>query len=91
MILEDNALQVVCALQMEGRNWSCYGYIIEELETCWVLFGLQSWKINHVKRQLNIAVHCVAKEALSLSFEHGFSEDVPIVFWISFLLSVVLN
>jgi hypothetical protein len=66
---------VVCALRMEGRNWSRYGYIIEEAR--WVLFGLQSWKINHVKRQLNSAVHCLTKEALSLSFEHGFIEDVP--------------
>jgi hypothetical protein len=47
VILKDDALKVIQALQNECRSCCC-GNIIEE--ACGVLNGLHKWKINQVRR-----------------------------------------
>lgn len=54
----------------------------------WVLNCLHSWKVNHVKRNLNEVVHRLAKEALSLTVEKELIKEIPIC--ISDIISIEL-
>jgi hypothetical protein len=65
VILQGNALQVVQALIKDGRSWCRYRYLIEKARG--VLNCFNSWKVNHVKRNLNELTHRLAKEALFLT------------------------
>ena len=84
VVLEGDALQVMQALRKDGKSWSRYWHIIEEAEG--VLSSLQSWKVNHVKRNLNGTSHCLAKKVFYLTMIQGLIEKVP--YWISDIIYV---
>ena len=44
----------------------------------WVLNCLHSWKVNHVKRNLNEAAHRLAKKVLSPTVKKGLIEEIPL-------------
>jgi ribonuclease HI len=67
VVIEGDSLQVMQALNKDGRNWSRYGLLMEEARE--LLNCLQNWKVNHVRRNFNGAAHSLAKEALSRSVE----------------------
>ncbi|XP_062166703.1 uncharacterized protein LOC133872984 [Alnus glutinosa] len=75
VILGGDALQIVQALGKEGSNWCIYGHLIEETRE--VLLSMQSWKVHHVRRNLNGAAHRLANVALSLSEAHVCFEETP--------------
>ena len=47
IILEGDSLEVVKAIQMEGRNWTRYRFILEETKE--MLQGCRSRTISHVR------------------------------------------
>lgn len=63
VILEGDALQIVRAMNTKGTHWSRYGHITEEARS--LLSCLVSWRVVHVRRQLNGVAHCFAKTALT--------------------------
>lgn len=75
MVLEGDVLQIVQALTKDGRNWSKYGYLIED--THGILNSMQKLQVIHVSCNLNSAIHRLAREALSLCEEQCFIEEVP--------------
>jgi hypothetical protein len=75
VIIQGDVLQVV-ALMKDGKSWCHYGHLIEESRG--VLNNLYSWKVNHVKRNLNETVHRLAKDALPLTVEKELIEEIPI-------------
>lgn len=62
IILEGDTLDIVQILQKEYQSWSRYGNLIEDLKT--LLNSLMSWRVHHVKREANTAVHRLANVAL---------------------------
>jgi hypothetical protein len=76
VILQGDALRVVQTLMKYGRSWCCYRYLIEEARG--VLNCFNSWKVNHVKRNLNKLTHRLAKEALFLTVKKGLIEEIPL-------------
>lgn len=62
MIFEGNALQVVNAVKAESKNLSKFGHIVDGIKIG--LRQLRSWKIIHVKRDMNSAAHIPAREAI---------------------------
>lgn len=55
------------------RNWSRYDHLIEE--TIGILNCLHEWKVNHIRQNRNGMAYCLAKEALSISEEHGLIKE----------------
>ncbi|GLT72317.1 hypothetical protein SLA2020_442640 [Shorea laevis] len=52
---ERDALQVVMALRQEGKNWCCFGKIINDIRI--VLHSLQHWEVSHVRHETNEVAH----------------------------------
>jgi hypothetical protein len=75
VILGGDALQIVQALGKEGSNWCIYDHLIKETRE--VLHSMQSWKVHHVRRNLNGVAHRLANVALSLSEAHVCFEETP--------------
>lgn len=62
IILEGDALQIVCAVKLIDENWSKIGHLIDGIKEG--LRKLRSWRIEHDKRDANSAVHSLAREVL---------------------------
>lgn len=75
IILEGDSLLVVKALNDSNPNWLRYGQIIED--TRLVLGSLRSWNVQHVKQEANAAAHGLAKNAISISTDHIWLEEIP--------------
>jgi len=75
VILEGDALQMVHALRKEDSNWCIYDHLIEE--TMGALHSMQSWKVHHLRHNLNDAAHRLVNVALSLSEAHVCLEETP--------------
>lgn len=76
VVMEGDVLIVVQALMSFDKNWSCYDHLIEEARG--LLNCMHTWKVNHVRQQLNCAAHHLANEALALGEEQALIEEVPI-------------
>jgi hypothetical protein len=62
ILLEGNALQIVTAVKMEGKNWSKFGHLVDGIKED--LHHLRFWRIDHIKRDANSATHGLAIEAI---------------------------
>lgn len=63
-------IQVMQALEKNGRNKSQYGHLIEEFQE--VLYYMHTWQLNHINSNFNRAAYRLAKDALFMSAEHVF-------------------
>jgi hypothetical protein len=61
VIMKGDSLIVTQALKNVGPNWSPYELHIEDAQG--ILFTRRSWLVNHVKREVNLAAHYLAKDA----------------------------
>jgi hypothetical protein len=62
IVLEGSALHIVSAVKAIGNNWSMFGHIVDGIIAG--LSQLRSWRIEHVKQDVNLAAHIIAKEAI---------------------------
>lgn len=76
VIMEGDSLQVVQAFEDPGVNFRPFGQVVEE-DAKSILGKLRSWKINHVKRDANMAAHTLAKFGLTCTMEHVWMEEIP--------------
>jgi hypothetical protein len=65
LILEGDALQVVNAVNMGSPDWNKMGHLIDGIKEN--LGKLSSWRVEHVKRDANYAVHILAREVFLVS------------------------
>jgi hypothetical protein len=65
-----DVIQVVQALEKDGRNKSRYGHLIEESQE--VLYYMHTWQVNHINCNFNRAAYRLANDALFMSAEHVF-------------------
>lgn len=71
--LEGNALQVVKNLKKPKSDWSQGGLLIEDARH--VLNSLADWNVLNTKREVNMAAHKLAKDALNLT-EDLYLEEI---------------
>jgi glutamate 5-kinase len=76
VILEGDSLEVIQALCKEECLWGHYGTLINEAKL--LLQNVHQWSAYYVKRTGNVAVHRLAKLALSLNEESLWREDYPL-------------
>ena len=67
-MLEGDSLKVVKALQTEGLYWSRFCLMINDAKI--LLNSLQEWRVCHVKRMGNKAVHKLTKHGLTVDKDH---------------------
>jgi hypothetical protein len=72
--LEGDTIQIVQTLKDEGKSWCRYGLLIENAR--FMLKNLHLWSMNHVKKEANLLVHRLAKEALSFIDEQVHMKDI---------------
>jgi hypothetical protein len=66
-------------MKKEEKNWCRYGQVIDDARI--MLNSLQTWKVNHVRREAYGIAHRLAKEALFLIDEQVHMEESPLYFW----------
>ena len=75
IVLEGDSLIMVKAIVSERSSWFCYGQIIEDIRT--VLGFLKNWRMEHVKREANVATHRLAKVTIRNPIERIWLEEPP--------------
>lgn len=66
-ILEGDALPIVKQIQLNIKDWSEGGLVVQD--SIRLLNGQVQWSISHVKREGNVLEHVLANSALSLENE----------------------
>jgi hypothetical protein len=74
IFLKGDALQVVNAVKSQGRNWSMYGHIIDDIRE--VLNCMQYWQIGHVSRVVNFVAHSLAKAGVKQVINQVWMEEI---------------
>jgi hypothetical protein len=74
VVLEGDSLEIIQALCKE-KCWSSYGHLINDVKT--LLHVIPQWEIHHVRRYSNIAVHRMAKMALTIWEDCLWVDSIP--------------
>ncbi|XP_042942901.1 uncharacterized protein LOC122277084 [Carya illinoinensis] len=75
LVLEGDSMQVVLKMKNSVRDWSQASLILEEAKS--ILNSFTSWKIEHTKRDANMAAHLLAKDALNVVDDIFDLESIP--------------
>jgi ribonuclease HI len=75
VILEGDSKQVVRALEEKEQSSCTYGQVLDDAKI--VLKGFIGWEVCHIKRELNMAAHRLAKEASKKFSEKVWLEETP--------------
>jgi hypothetical protein len=74
-LLEGDALTAVKELTSMDWNGSRHGHIVED--TRGLLQFFHEWRVNHVKREGNMAAHGLVREALLLIIDRVWLDVIP--------------
>jgi hypothetical protein len=66
---------VTRALEEKGENWLRYGQIVEDTKS--MLRSFRQWRISHVRREVNGAIHRLAKEAIWSVMDKVWMKETP--------------
>lgn len=75
IIMEDDNLQIVNAINIEAKNWSRFGHFVEGIKDGMRIFRSSSFV--HVRRDANSTVHGLAKEAVRHAIDKVWIEEIP--------------
>jgi hypothetical protein len=74
IILEEDALQIVNAIKATCNNWSSFDHIIDDIKL--ELRQLQSWRIDHVKRDANTTTHTITKKTILCVIDRFWIKEI---------------